>query len=103
MAKKRRAGSAKRAGARRKAPSRKRSTARRTTRARANEVDLKAIRRQLEVSAGRLEKMASTRGISTDVVRGRLERMMADLADLCDPNNPDGCGPSMVFPPPPSA
>ena len=97
MAKKTRAGSAKRGGGRRTVR-RKRATARRPTRARAGAVDLKAIRQQLEVSVGRLQQM-TTRGASADVVRGRLERMMADLDDLCEENNPDGCFPSMVFPP----
>ena len=98
MAKKKRPGSVKRAGGRRTVRRKRATTRRRTTRARAGTVDLRAIRRQLEVSVGRLQQM-STRGVSTDAVRGRLERMMADLDDLCDPNNSDGCHPTMVFPP----
>lgn len=97
MAKKKRAGATKRAATRRKAPSRK-TARKRTSGAQAERVDLKAIRRQLEVSAGRLEKM-STRGVSTEGVRSHLEKMMAELDDLCDRNNPDGCAPTMVFPP----
>lgn len=98
MAKKKRAGATRRAGTGRKASSRKKTVRKRTSGARAEQVDLKAIRRQLEVSAGRLEKM-STRGISTERVRSHLESMMADLDGLCDRNNPDGCAPTMVFPP----
>jgi hypothetical protein len=99
VAKKKRAGAAKRAGTRRKTTRRRTTTRKRTTGPSATRVDLKALRRQIEQSAARLETISTTRGINTEAVRGRLERMMADLDDLCDRNNPDGCHPTMVIPP----
>lgn len=96
MAKKKRAGTTRKTVARRKPASRAKRAKKRSTGA--GRVDLKAIRRQLEVSAARLETL-SARGVRTDTVRQRLETMMSELDNLCDPNNPDGCGPDMVFPP----
>lgn len=100
MAKKKRAGATKRAGARRKSTSRKKTVKRRAGGASANQVDLKALRRQIAQSVEKLDKISATRGINVEVVRGRLERMMADLSDLCDENNAEGCFPTMLFPPP---
>jgi hypothetical protein len=100
VAKKKRAGTTKRSVARRKPVVRAKRARKRAPRKSADQVDLKAIRRDLEKSAALLEKLSTTRAIRTDAVRRRLETMMSELDALCDPDNPDGCGPHMVFPDP---
>lgn len=82
------AGAAKRAGKR---------AAKRPTRRPPDHVDLKTLRATIDRDAKRLERM-QTRDPRAAAVRRQLEVMMSDLDSLCDPNNPDGCGPDMVFP-----
>ncbi|HET7694414.1 MAG TPA: hypothetical protein VFK57_01800 [Vicinamibacterales bacterium] len=61
-------------------------------------IELKPIRAEI----GRV--IEALRGLpQTDRTKNtleRLQRMSADFDDICDPENPFGCGPDMAFPTP---
>jgi hypothetical protein len=76
----------------RKKTARRKTTARRTA-APGRELRLANLRRQLERAVKRLERQPER-----EKTRMTIQSWMADIDDICDPRNPDGCGPIMVFP-----
>lgn len=60
-------------------------------------VELKPIRAQIVRAVERLRGIEATE--RTRLTIERLERCVAEFDDICDPNNPFGCGPDMAFPP----
>lgn len=75
---------------------RKRKPARRSaTAASGRELKLDLLRRQIERALKKLSKADRKRYKTTQL---RMKTWMADIDTICDPENPDGCGPIMVFP-----
>jgi hypothetical protein len=95
VAKKKRAGATKRAGTRRKAA---RAPRKRTAGASAKTLKLRDLRPLVEKSIRNLEIASARAPGRYSETRARLQRWMDDMDWICDDNNPDGCGPVMVFP-----
>jgi len=92
--KKKKAGATKRASTRKPASGAKKKA----TKARAAVSPFKAARAQLAKNLAGIDRDRSAANL--DEARTVMSRMMADMDWLCDENNPDGCGPHMVFPRP---
>jgi hypothetical protein len=59
------------------------------------ELRLASLRAQIQRVLEKLDAEGSDSGHDT---RDRLRTWMADIDEICNPKNPDGCGPIMVFP-----
>ena len=98
MAKKKRA--AKRAKTTRKSTTRRKATRARAAAAPAQKLKLKDLRPLVQRSVSSLETVAAGEPGRYSEARARLQRWMDDMDWLCDLQNPEGCGPDMVFPRP---
>lgn len=77
-----------------------RSKSRRTASAKtpAGGLKLSALRAQIDRALRKIDVAAAKEPARYDEARVRLARWAADIDDMCDPQNPFGCGPIMVFP-----
>lgn len=110
MAKKKRATASRsrKTGARRKTTPRRKTSPRRkasprpktarTAASRPGQLRLKDVRRQIETALASLETVKAREAPRYDQTAERFQSMLSDIDWLCDPDNPDGCGPDMVFP-----
>jgi hypothetical protein len=59
-------------------------------------IQLKPIRVAIARAIEFLKKLPPSNTYNLTIER--LQRCEMELNDICDPNNPDGCGPNMEFP-----
>jgi hypothetical protein len=62
------------------------------------ELRLASLRAQIERVLEKLDSAEGSEPGRYDDTRDRLKTWMADIDEICNPKNPDGCGPIMVFP-----
>lgn len=60
-------------------------------------IELKPVRAVIAQTIERLNRLEPTDRVKLTVER--LQRCVAEFDDICDPQNPEGCGPDMAFPP----
>jgi hypothetical protein len=85
-----------RKAARASAGTKPRRTVSRTTPAGA--LKLSALRAQIDRALKQIDIVAAKEPGRYDETRARLARWADDIDDICNPDNPFGCGPIMVFP-----